>query len=279
MKRHYLILFIAALMNFCAQATESVELASLYFEETTEAPTKYTIEKMKQMKELFSSHHIQFIEINAFADNISSFDANKSLAEKRLKYVLAYFGVEPADGVINVYGQSKQPISFKPFNWERVDIYYHIEGVPEPISNVQEDNAENIDTKEYNTNLPVPERNEIVENVPVLLNIEFISGKYEVKKGSEPKLEQLYKTLQSHQDLNVLIRGHVCCENKKGASKKRAKVVYNYLKGKGISTKRMTYKGYGNTEPVAFPERTAEDRAKNRRVDLVFSKENPGKKK
>lgn len=275
MKWTYLILFLFTFMHCRASG---IELASLYFEETSAEPTGYTVAKMSHMKELISSRHVQFIEINAFADNISSFEANKALAEQRLKYVLEYFGLQPEDGVVNVYGQSKLPLNFVPFNWERVDIYYYF-GDEE---NLQVEHAEigtgsNDKEVEYSGDLQVPELDEIVEDQPLLLNIGFISGKFDVKKGSMPKLDQLYNTMVKYPDLNVLIRGHVCCENKKGASKKRAKVVYDYLKGKGISKKRLSFKGYGNEEPLIFPERTPDDRAKNRRVDLVFSK-NSGSK-
>jgi outer membrane protein OmpA-like peptidoglycan-associated protein len=269
MRWFYAILFLFSL--FYCRAT-GVELASLYFEEASAEPTGYTVEKMTQMKEFISSHNVQLIEINAFADNISSFEANKALAEKRLKYVLEYFGLEPEDGIVNVYGQAKQPVSFRPFNWERVDIYYSFdnEGAKQ-VDIADTDRVIGDHEIEYKENLRVPERSEIIENSPIRLNIEFESEQNQVKKGSLPKLEQLYKTMYKHNDLTIHIRGHVCCENKKGQSKKRAMAVYNYLKQKGISGKRMSVKGYGNMEPIAYPERTPDDMAKNRRIDVVFS--------
>lgn len=52
--------------------------------------------------------------------------------------------------------------------------------------------------------------------------------------------------------------------NKK-LSEKRAKAVYEALINEGISKDRLTYKGYGEENPVASND-TAEGRAKNRRV-------------
>jgi outer membrane protein OmpA-like peptidoglycan-associated protein len=55
-------------------------------------------------------------------------------------------------------------------------------------------------------------------------------------------------------------------------SQNRAKSVYDYLITNGIESKRLIYKGYGKTMPVASNE-TPEGRAKNRRTEFkVLSK-------
>jgi outer membrane protein OmpA-like peptidoglycan-associated protein len=68
------------------------------------------------------------------------------------------------------------------------------------------------------------------------------------------------------------IRGHVCCGPSEKISKKRAKNVYKYLKHAGISPERLTYKGYSDSLPKAFPEKTEADEAQNRRVDFIIHK-------
>ena len=50
-------------------------------------------------------------------------------------------------------------------------------------------------------------------------------------------------------------------------SNNRAKAVVNYLVSKGIGTQRLTYKGYGETQPVA-DNKTEEGRAMNRRTEM-----------
>ena len=56
-------------------------------------------------------------------------------------------------------------------------------------------------------------------------------------------------------------------------SRGRAKAVYDYLVKRGIAAYRLTYKGYGSSQPVApnqlvSGEDNADGRARNRRVDM-----------
>jgi len=51
-------------------------------------------------------------------------------------------------------------------------------------------------------------------------------------------------------------------------SENRAKAVVNYLKSKGIDGKRLSFKGYGDTEPVSSND-TEEGKAQNRRIEFV----------
>ena len=50
-------------------------------------------------------------------------------------------------------------------------------------------------------------------------------------------------------------------------SENRAKAVYDYLILKGISEKRLQYKGYGKNKPIDTND-TEEGRANNRRVEF-----------
>lgn len=83
-------------------------------------------------------------------------------------------------------------------------------------------------------------------------------------------MEYLVETLEKDTTIHIHIRGHVCCGPGEKISMKRAKNVYRFLKKNGISPDRITYKGYSNELPKAFPEKTAEDEARNRRVDFIL---------
>jgi OOP family OmpA-OmpF porin len=52
-----------------------------------------------------------------------------------------------------------------------------------------------------------------------------------------------------------------------GLSERRANSVLDYLAGKGVSSSRLSAKGFGESSPIATNE-TGEGRALNRRVEL-----------
>ena len=51
-------------------------------------------------------------------------------------------------------------------------------------------------------------------------------------------------------------------------SERRAKAVYDYLILRGVDPARLTYRGYGESQPIA-PNDTPEGRAQNRRTTLT----------
>ena len=71
--------------------------------------------------------------------------------------------------------------------------------------------------------------------------------------------------------VEIKLNGHVCCEPDMELSKNRANRVKSYLVSQGIDTKRITCKGYSNTAKLVA-ESTEENKRKNRRVDVVFTK-------
>ena len=56
-------------------------------------------------------------------------------------------------------------------------------------------------------------------------------------------------------------------------SKKRAEAVYHYLLSAGISSDRMTYRGYGQSRPIAL-NTSEEGRSKNERVQFLIKQHN-----
>jgi outer membrane protein OmpA-like peptidoglycan-associated protein len=88
-------------------------------------------------------------------------------------------------------------------------------------------------------------------------------------------LDQLIEFLTENASINIEIQGHTDnigndAENLK-LSENRAQSVYNYLIANNISGKRLTYKGFGKTMPVATND-TEDGRAKNRRTVFVITR-------
>lgn len=83
-------------------------------------------------------------------------------------------------------------------------------------------------------------------------------------------LDNLFEEMVENLEWTLHIRGHVCCGPAEKVSAKRAKVVYEYFIDRGLSPDRVTYAGYSDRMPLAFPEKTTEDEETNRRVDFMI---------
>lgn len=102
-------------------------------------------------------------------------------------------------------------------------------------------------------------------------NLIFVGGSAGLMEKSKPLLEQLLEVMQNNPKLIIEIQGHVCCypDRKNVLSKKRAKMVYDYLRSKGIDKKRISYKDFGGRKPIyPMPEQNEEERIANRRVEI-----------
>jgi len=105
-----------------------------------------------------------------------------------------------------------------------------------------------------------------------------------ITSASKEDLEGIIKILKAYPKLHVLIEGHVCCGDKEeyeskvaneenlALSTKRAKNIYNTLLKKGIKANRLSYKGFGFTRPLDFPESTIAIQKENRRIELKVLK-------
>ncbi|MFO7874757.1 MAG: OmpA family protein [Bacteroidales bacterium] len=105
----------------------------------------------------------------------------------------------------------------------------------------------------------------------VLRNIFFDHDSHRLKERSFPELEKLLHFMQNNPELHIEVSGHTDStgtqEYNRQLSEKRARAVVDYLTNKGISPERITYKGYGNSRPIASDE-TPEGRARNRRTEF-----------
>ena len=107
----------------------------------------------------------------------------------------------------------------------------------------------------------------------VLKNVFFETGKYELQPLSYPELNRLVELLNQTPEMRIELSGHTdnvgLAAANQTLSVNRAKAVYNYLIAQGINANRLSYKGYGDTRPVA-PNTTDEGRAANRRTEFTI---------
>lgn len=104
-----------------------------------------------------------------------------------------------------------------------------------------------------------------------LNNIFFDVNKYELLEKSKSDLDNLIEFLNLNKTTKVEIGGHTdntgSPQLNQALSENRAKAVHDYLVGAGIHASRLSYKGYGQHQPVA-DNNTPEGRQLNRRTDF-----------
>lgn len=106
----------------------------------------------------------------------------------------------------------------------------------------------------------------------VLEGVNFDVNKATLRPESEQILDVVASSLVANSDVKVEVSGHTDASGSATLNKKlsaaRAKTVYDYLVAKGVPASQITgSKGFGPSKPIAS-NKTAEGRAKNRRVEL-----------
>lgn len=109
----------------------------------------------------------------------------------------------------------------------------------------------------------------------ILKNVFFASGSAVLKRESATELNKLQQLLTENPALKIQLNGHT---DNVGAdadnlvlSQNRAKAVYDYLVTNGIAPERLSYQGFGETQPIASND-TEAGRQENRRTEFVVVK-------
>ncbi|HRO42002.1 MAG TPA: OmpA family protein [Flavipsychrobacter sp.] len=113
----------------------------------------------------------------------------------------------------------------------------------------------------------------------ILKNIYFPMGRHFPKQSSYEDLDMLLLAMQENPYMAIQIEGHVCCvrdvpdamdldSHNLDLSVNRARFIYEWLKARGISERRLHYIGYGRSKPIIQDEQTEEEASVNRRVEV-----------
>jgi outer membrane protein OmpA-like peptidoglycan-associated protein len=114
----------------------------------------------------------------------------------------------------------------------------------------------------------MPNRGEAI----ILKNVFFEIGSAALRPESTTELMRLKQLLEKNNSLNIEIQGHTDNvgndrDNQK-LSENRAKAVYNFLISQGIVASRLSYRGFGESQPIA-PNDTPQGRLQNRRTAFI----------
>ena len=113
---------------------------------------------------------------------------------------------------------------------------------------------------------------EIKDVMVELSNTLFAFNKFNLNDKAKEGLNKVAKWLNDNPEVQCEISGHTDSVGSDSYNQKlsedRAKSVYEYfIHEGGVSSKRLSYKGYGKTRPIASND-TEEGRQQNRRVEL-----------
>jgi len=117
----------------------------------------------------------------------------------------------------------------------------------------------------------------------ILNNLNFEGGRHILLPTSQPMLNEVLEVMKNNPNLQVEIRGHICCAetnedgldidtNENLLSRNRAREIYLFLINYGISSGRLSYTGMGASKKIIAEEITDKDRETNRRVEFVIIK-------
>ena len=108
----------------------------------------------------------------------------------------------------------------------------------------------------------------------IMKNIFFNTNEYTLLPSSLSEIETLTNLLNSNKNIHIEIQGHTDNTGSNTTNQKlsidRAKAVYDRLISNGVATERLSYKGYGQTQPVAAND-SEEHRKLNRRTSFLVT--------
>ena len=112
----------------------------------------------------------------------------------------------------------------------------------------------------------------------ILKNVFFDTKKTDLKPESITELDNVVRLMNENPNMKIQIRGYTDNVGKPAdnliLSQGRAVSVVNYLLNKGVKNERLSYKGFGETNPIATND-TEQGKALNRRTELSVVSNNP----
>ncbi|MBL4587168.1 MAG: OmpA family protein [Flavobacteriales bacterium] len=217
----------------------------------------------------FSEYAVDKLEVIGYTDHLGTDSYNRELSKKRAEIVLQWI----RKNKLIDYGISEISSKGESFS---IPTTANKNGVPKDrkvevliflnTSETEESGLEKL----------------VVANVGesiVLKNLNFIGGRHFLLPQAEPDLERLKKIMLDNPDLKVEIQGHICCKfdsvdgldadtRTYELSLNRAKYIRSQLVLANVPESRMQCKGFGSTRPLIYPEKSAADQTRNRRVEI-----------
>ena len=227
------------------------------------------------------------IEISGHTDNTGSAENNERLSRLRAKAVRDYLISKGGDiNRITYKGYGpRQPIASNDTKegrkLNRRTEFQVLKVAPEysiSAGNAKQKLSDILETPRPKTADTASQALEIGKKI-IANNISFDVNETSLQKESFVALDVFVKLMKDIPSLEIEVAGHT---DNIGSSKanqelsvQRAKAVLDYIVSKGVDNNRMTFKGYGSSDPIES-NNTIEGRKKNRRIEFEIVKVAPG---
>lgn len=110
----------------------------------------------------------------------------------------------------------------------------------------------------------------VIVNVPDVL---FEFGRADLTRGAEGTVGEIAKAVRNFPQRRIFVEGHTDSVGSAGfndrLSRDRARSVADSLVDRGVAPRRITTRGFGETQPIASNS-SSTGRAKNRRVEVII---------
>lgn len=293
MKNLFPILLFTLLFNISAKAQEQF---SLYFDTNKSELKKGEPQKLENW--LAANKYSKILAINGYTDEDGTISMNDTLGQRRVTHVFGLIKNRVRireDFKTRSFGKLHKQSANKAEN-RKVTIYYLLEkdlakeneilGITESAPKPVERSGPVV----YPSSIMVmgPKGEEelkldvaFMEKIGTakageklrIDNLNFYENSFGIMPDSRPKLYELLETMKLHPNLKIKLQGHVCCmkADKQDLSTQRAKAVMLFLNKQGIDKSRLSFEGFGVSQPVyTIPEKTADEREANRRVEVLI---------
>ena len=141
------------------------------------------------------------------------------------------------------------------------------------IGNIFDRQEKELKDKLQGTGVDVKRTGECEIKLTAPENITFDTNSYVVKPQFRKTLDSVATVLNTYPDSTIVVSGHTDTTGTDAInnplSVNRASSVASYLESQGISTSRITSRGYGSKQPIAS-NATEAGRAQNRRVEIAI---------
>ena len=106
----------------------------------------------------------------------------------------------------------------------------------------------------------------------VLENIYYDFDEFYLRPDALAELQTLLQILNQNRNITIRLGSHTDSNGgipyNNTLSNNRAKAVVRYLADNGIDPSRLSWIGYGESEPLVFPELSDQDEQDNRRTEF-----------